>query len=235
MNAYSLERTRADAYSKDEVLEELRRVKEQCLGNSFSTRDFNRISKTCTYQAVFRIFGTWKRALAEVGVEYKRKFSSRQKITNIQLFNEMERVWKLLGHRPSRQEWIQQSPEYSYKAYSDRFGGWIAACGNFIAYKSGNLSPEQQGNEGLEKEYLLAKPSDTKKVVVGTRGIPLKLRFKIMDRDGYRCVLCGKSPAMDIGTKLHLDHIHPYSKGGKSEEMNLRTLCQNCNWGKGND
>ena len=56
------------------------------------------------------------------------------------------------------------------------------------------------------------------------------LRYKIMQRDGFRCRLCGASAA--DGAKLHVDHIFPVSKGGKTEPDNLRTLCERCNLGK---
>lgn len=58
------------------------------------------------------------------------------------------------------------------------------------------------------------------------------LRYDIMKRDGFKCVLCGMS-AKD-GAILHVDHIIPVSKGGKSEKDNLRTLCERCNLGKSN-
>lgn len=56
------------------------------------------------------------------------------------------------------------------------------------------------------------------------------LRYNIMKRDGFRCVLCGRTA--DDGVKLHVDHIMPVSKGGKTVESNLRTLCEDCNMGK---
>lgn len=58
----------------------------------------------------------------------------------------------------------------------------------------------------------------------------LELRNKILRRDGFRCVLCGASEK--DGAKLHVDHIMPVSKGGKTTESNLRTLCERCNFGK---
>ena len=58
-----------------------------------------------------------------------------------------------------------------------------------------------------------------------------RLRYQIMRRDGFRCQLCGASQA--DGVKLHVDHIIPISKGGTSDERNLRTLCDRCNLGKG--
>lgn len=57
------------------------------------------------------------------------------------------------------------------------------------------------------------------------------LRYEILQRDGFRCVLCGRSQLED-GVKLEVDHIVPISKGGKTERSNLRTLCQDCNRGK---
>lgn len=34
--------------------------------------------------------------------------------------------------------------------------------------------------------------------------------------------------------KLHVDHIMPWSKGGKTTFENLHTLCADCNIGRGN-
>lgn len=56
------------------------------------------------------------------------------------------------------------------------------------------------------------------------------LRYDILKRDNFRCQLCG-STAQD-GVKLHVDHIHPIAKGGKTTPANLRTLCDRCNMGK---
>jgi len=56
------------------------------------------------------------------------------------------------------------------------------------------------------------------------------LRYSIMKRDNFRCVLCGATS--EDGAKLHVDHIIPVSKGGKTEISNLRTLCSTCNLGK---
>lgn len=57
------------------------------------------------------------------------------------------------------------------------------------------------------------------------------LRYQVLQRDGFRCVLCGASAA--DGVRLHVDHVVPVSRGGKTEMGNLRTLCEACNLGKG--
>lgn len=56
------------------------------------------------------------------------------------------------------------------------------------------------------------------------------LRYKIMRRDSFCCVLCGATGKDD---SLVVDHIVPIVKGGKTKESNLRTLCSKCNSGKG--
>lgn len=56
-------------------------------------------------------------------------------------------------------------------------------------------------------------------------------RFEILKRDDFRCTYCGRGAAE--GVMLHVDHIHPKSKGGGDEPSNLTTACAECNGGKG--
>ena len=58
------------------------------------------------------------------------------------------------------------------------------------------------------------------------------LRYDVFKRDEYKCCICGMSSK--DGAKLHVDHIIPVSKGGKTELDNLQTLCSRCNIGKSN-
>lgn len=76
------------------------------------------------------------------------------------------------------------------------------------------------------------KPEDRRDISIG-------LRFKVFQRDQFRCRLCGQSPATDLGCILHVDHIKPFSPlgkglGGKTTFENLQTLCSRCNVGKSN-
>lgn len=58
-----------------------------------------------------------------------------------------------------------------------------------------------------------------------------ELRRRIMERDGYTCRRCGRY--MPDGNGLHIDHIVPVSKGGKTVPSNLQVLCAKCNLSKG--
>ena len=54
-----------------------------------------------------------------------------------------------------------------------------------------------------------------------------KIRKQIKERDRYTCQICGKYMHDEVG--LHIDHIKPVSKGGKTVPSNLQVLCSKCN------
>lgn len=58
------------------------------------------------------------------------------------------------------------------------------------------------------------------------------MRHQVLVEGGGRCAACGRT-ARD-GIKLHVDHIKPYSQGGRTERGNLQVLCHEDNLGKGN-
>ena len=58
-----------------------------------------------------------------------------------------------------------------------------------------------------------------------------KLKRQIKERDNYTCQMCGKYMPDEVG--LHVDHIVPVSRGGKSVPNNLQVLCDKCNLKKG--
>jgi hypothetical protein len=64
----------------------------------------------------------------------------------------------------------------------------------------------------------------------GTRTVSLTLRFQVLRRDGFRCTYCGRTPPAVV---LHIDHVVPFSAGGRTTLDNLRASCGECNLGKG--
>lgn len=55
------------------------------------------------------------------------------------------------------------------------------------------------------------------------------LRFEVFARDGFICQYCGSRPPDVV---LEVDHIHPVSRGGTDDIINLTTSCYDCNRGK---
>jgi hypothetical protein len=66
---------------------------------------------------------------------------------------------------------------------------------------------------------------------VKRKQISKRVRFEVFKRDGFKCQYCGSSAPEVI---LHVDHIHPVSKEGDCDMMNLITSCCDCNLGKSN-
>ena len=56
-----------------------------------------------------------------------------------------------------------------------------------------------------------------------------KLRESIKKRDDFTCCNCGNSTYAEPNLLLEIDHIIPVSKGGRTVESNLQTLCWKCN------
>ena len=60
--------------------------------------------------------------------------------------------------------------------------------------------------------------------------IPLNLRRRVLERDGYYCVYCDEDLR---DTEIHMDHVIPESKGGPTSYDNLQVTCRKCNLAKG--
>lgn len=88
-------------------------------------------------------------------------------------------------------------------------------------------------------EYMLEKIPPHTSNIKFQRSISQKLRAEVLDRNGFTCQMCGKTPGdidEETGRKvrLHIAHIVDKGLGGKDEASNLRTFCSTCNQGAKN-
>lgn len=166
----------------------------------------------CTCQ---RRFGSWFKAIEAAGLQRSRVL----RITDEELFENLEQVWTGLGRQPRYQEVQKPRSRYSVETYAHRFGSWRKALEAFVAYVNaeGREAPTGHANEESHR---------TPRQVNG------RLHFRVLKRDNFRCKACGRSPATEPGTTLHADHIKAWSKGGETVLENLQTLCEKCNIGK---
>lgn len=229
---YSLGRERIDTLPKNVVLEELRRVVKYYDYRRFSRHEFDAIATACKGSTVISKFGSWDNALNAIGVTLKQHKANRKQISDNDLLVELGRIWSSIGHRPSKAEWEISDAKYSYSTYKYRFDGWLNACARFIELVSGELQEEEIESRAETIEQIpSAAPIPPEKI----RHVPLKIRLKVLQRDNFKCVFCGKSPVTHQGCVLHVDHIIPFAKSGTTELDNLQTLCEKCNWGKGDE
>lgn len=64
-----------------------------------------------------------------------------------------------------------------------------------------------------------------------SRNISHSTIIRVARRDNNTCQICGK---ILLDREIEIDHIIPYSRGGTSNENNLRVTCLDCNRKKGN-
>jgi hypothetical protein len=201
--------------TNEELVADLRRVADS-LGTSVLTqrayRDIGQYSTT----VIKKRFGKWKTAVAAAGLEA----GSEQDISVDELLDNLREVWIKLGRQPRKREMVSPLSRYTHHPYIRRYGGWINAMRSFT----------RSVNEMTSDLSVVIQTStpDAKT----PREPSLRLRFLVMRRDHFKCVLCGRSPATHPATELHIDHILAWSKEGRTEISNLRTLCSQCNLGK---
>jgi len=79
--------------------------------------------------------------------------------------------------------------------------------------------------------YFVASPiTETEQKRRKGRYIPFSIKMRVTRRDNYTCQECGKHYR-----EVEFDHIIPVSKGGSSEEHNIRLTCYDCNREKSNN
>lgn len=196
-----------------QMLDSLRSFAKQCNGRPFTTREYDRWKdKVCHSWTISERLGSWRRALARVGIEAgirARRYSPRE------LMDNLERVWRELGRPPGQPSMTRHGSGISSGPYRARWGSLRKACEALARFKRGEIT-EQQLLGGVRLR--------------GARvALPLKLRWDVLKRDDYSCVKCGARPP-DV--ELEVDHIVPVSRAGTNDLANLRTLCRPCNQGK---
>lgn len=80
--------------------------------------------------------------------------------------------------------------------------------------------------------YYVAEPlTETKELRNISRTIPRSVQFKVLKRENQICSECGQATQDE---DVEFDHIIPWSKGGCSDDHNVRLLCRPCNRKRGN-
>jgi len=68
--------------------------------------------------------------------------------------------------------------------------------------------------------------TETRALRTISRAIPRQTQFRVLKRDNQICSVCNKPIRYD---EVEFDHIIPWSKGGSSDDNNIRLLCRRCN------
>lgn len=206
--------------SDEELLADLKRV-ASAVPLPLSSKKYQNAGKYAA-STISRRFGSWTHALELAGIKVD---ATNRQHSREELFSNIECVWIAKGKQPVRSDMNNKSlSTISSASYLRRFNTWNNALREFVSYINSD-----------DNDVILAAKSDDSIVRKGSRDVNLRLRFRVMQRDNFKCCVCGASPAKDPSVVLHVDHIVPWSKGGKTELNNLQTLCSSCNYGKSDD
>jgi hypothetical protein len=220
----------------EEVLDELRVVAKKLGKDYVSQEEVNNNSEIISPSMVIYRFGSWPNGIKKSGLGFA---PNARRYSEDEYFENLLNVWTHHGRQPFLKEMNQFPSAVTSTGYECRFGSWRKALEAFVAKMN-----QDNGESGLEELSLLTTEEpkeiireEIKKHSVSSEDrheIKLGLRYKVLSRDKFKCVKDGRSPATDPTCRLHIDHIIPFSKGGKTILENLQTLCENCNLGKGN-
>lgn len=205
----------------EELKNDLKRVAAEFNKEIITQKEYNENGKFHC-DTISDRFGSWNNALNLVGLQGGNRFFQEE-----ELYYNLENVWIKLGRQPVRRDMDNKTIScISSGAYLRHFKTWNNALRSFVEYINSDEKP--YGAEVVVNACVEKTGHKT------ARDVNLRLRFLVMKRDSFKCVMCGASPAFNPETVLHIDHIIPWSKGGETIYDNLQTLCSKCNQGKSN-
>ena len=205
--------------SDEELIADLRRVAQTLGTNTVANKQYEPLGTYSSFTQMKR-FGSWNEALLRAGLA----ISNRLNIPDGELLENILILWQHHGRQPRRRECASNPSRISEGPYKLRFGSWMNALKAFVDYANGTgaeLAEDQVESFADSRHKTGRDPS-------------LRLRRRVLQRDNFKCCACGASPAITLGVELHVDHIHPWSKGGETVLENLQTLCSKDNLGKSN-
>ena len=217
---FKIERVQGAPVSDAELLDDLKKIAASLRQSTVSQPKYDEVG-TYARSTVSRRFGSWNNALLAAGLT--TSIASNETICDDRLFENILSLWQRFGRQPRLSETYSEFSSASGGAYKRRFKSWGAALAAFVDYANGDDTEECQVQDG--PDVIRRKQSP--------RAPSLRLRYKVLVRDGFKCCLCGASPATTVGVTLHIDHIRPWSKSGETTLENLRTTCEPCSLGKG--
>ena len=218
---------RLSEYTEAALVGELVRLARELGKRTLSIDDIESHAR-CSYAVLKLRFGGLRQALAVAGLESP---AFNRNVSDDDLLDELERIWtdvlETEGRRPFVDDLKSYRSKFSRGPYMRRWGSWIKAC-EVLERPAKEPLPDIDGSAPTETD-----PKARAQVFRPKRPIPLKLRYDVLLRDRFCCVLCGRNPAANPGLRLHVDHIVSESSGGRTESANLRATCDECNIGRG--
>lgn len=213
--------------SDEKIIQDIKSVAEKLNKNTLTTFEYDTYGKYSS-SGIAKKYGGWLKTLEKAGLEQSRKYG----LTEEEYFENLEKVWVKLGRQPKYSEMQKPLSQLSAAAYERKFGNWREALEEFVNFVNSEDTQEKVDEATNELNPKVDLKESINIIHKTKRNINHRLRFVVMRRDNFKCMICGKSPATDPTITLHIDHIKAWVNGGETVLENLQTLCSVCNIGK---
>jgi len=142
----------------------------------------------------------------------------------------------LLG--PTRKDAIEHNEFLKMQLRNGSYTGWRKqAFEEEVRNFDPDEYPEEHKKEDIERScsifghmcpiFFVNEPfTETTEMRRISRYIPRVTMLRVVRRDNYTCQICGKHL---LDNEIEFDHKIPLSKGGSTEESNIRVTCLDCN------
>jgi 5-methylcytosine-specific restriction endonuclease McrA len=247
--------------SNEDILAQIRDIAARLDKTALAGADIAANSKI-TQSQLYRRFGSVSEALRQAGIEqvnHGRRYTEDKVFENLlevwthygrpPTVSEMDKppstvgkntyIYRYGGWRKALKAFVNRAnsevaanlpiyPEHDSSYLANRTDPTESSTTDVVGSSRPQPASQINARPGVARRVQTnVKPEDRRDPTIG-------LRFKVLQRDQFRCKLCGRSPSTELGCILHVDHIVPFSKGGKTTFENLQTLCSDCNVGKSN-
>ena len=236
----------------DLLLEELRRFSPESRQGQLTYDSYRIAGGTYSIGTFRNHFGRWETAVEKVGFldGHSSKFEDED------LFIEIQRLWEMYGRQPTFKD-MNKDGKISGGVFQRRFGSWMKAihafCDDRNSTEEGDDQEvgDQQANPSVVNTTIAQQPPEIRTPAHATsqgpstidvpvniilvdcrRVLGKRLRWQILEKDSFQCVVCGRGKKNHPDIELHVDNIIPWASGGLTAFDNLQTLCVDCNLGK---
>ena len=162
--------------SNEEMITDLKRVAGIVNLESPTQESYDKYGKYHS-ATLCRKYGSWNNVLKFAGM----KLNLNRKMSNEEMFEEIERVWIIVGKQPTATDMKSGISKYSLNSYVRRFGGWRKALEAFVDFiNSDTTTLTGEGAENKNTQTVTCSLSENNEYHKTPRDINLRLRFKVL-------------------------------------------------------
>lgn len=110
-----LKRIKNYQVTADDCIADLKRVAGSLGTDCITTKDYEAHGQFGAHMILRRV-GSWEEAITKAGLKLSKLYY--KKITNEELFENLEHLWERLGRQPVNKDFVKSLSRYSYTVYT---------------------------------------------------------------------------------------------------------------------